>query len=46
MRDVTVEAIEPMVPTEVSDSLEPARDSRVLRDDGDSETLAMGTKMP
>lgn len=44
--DVAVVAIELIVPTEVSDSFEPDRDRRVLREDGDSVTLAIGTKMP
>lgn len=46
MRDVTVDAIEPMVPTEVSDSFDPARERRTLREDGDSDTLASGTNTP
>lgn len=45
-RDVAVDAILPSVPTEVSDSFEPALDKRDLRDSGDNDTLANGTKMP
>lgn len=45
-RDVAVDACVPTVPTEVRDSLDPDRDSRVLRDDGDNDTFASGTKMP
>lgn len=36
----------PIVPTDVSDSFDPDRDRRGFRADGDSETLASGTKMP
>ena len=45
-RDVFVDVILPMVPIELSDSLEPARDKRDLRDNGDNDTLAKGTKIP
>ena len=45
-RDVAVDAILFIVPTDVSDSLDPARDKRVLRDDGDNVTLANGTNIP
>lgn len=45
-RDVAVDATLPRVPSDVSDSLEPARDKRDLRDNGDKETLANGTKIP
>lgn len=41
-----MDAIDPMVPTEVSDSFEPARDRRTLRDDGERDTLASGTNTP
>lgn len=46
IRDVAVDAMLPNVPTDVSDSLEPALDKRVLRDNGDNDTLASGTKIP
>lgn len=44
--EVAVVAIELIVPTEVRDSLEPDRDRRAFREEGDSVTLAIGTKMP
>lgn len=44
--EVAVVAIELIVPTEVSDSFEPDRDRRAFREEGDSVTLAIGTKMP
>lgn len=34
------------VPTDVRDSLDPARDNRLLREDGDKDTLAIGTNTP
>lgn len=45
-RDVFVDVMLPMVPIEVSDSFELERDKRVLRDNGDNETFAKGTKIP
>lgn len=45
-RDVAVDAIVFTVPTDVNDSFDPDRDKRTLRDDGDSVTLANGTKIP
>lgn len=45
-RDVAVDATLPNVPIDVSDSLEPARDKRDLRDKGDNETFANGTNIP
>lgn len=45
-RDVFVDVTLPMVPMELSDSFEPARDKRVLRDNGDNDTLARGTNIP
>lgn len=44
--EVAVVAIELIVPTDVSDSFEPDRDRRAFREEGDSVTLAIGTKMP
>lgn len=44
--EVAVVAIELIVPTEVRDSLEPDRDRRVFREDGESVTLAIGTNIP
>lgn len=46
MRDVFVVAMLFMVPIEVRDSREPLRVRRVFFVDGDSDTLAMGTKTP
>lgn len=46
IRDVFVVAMLFMVPIEVRDSREPARDKRVFFVDGDSDTLAIGTKTP
>lgn len=45
-RDVFVDVILPMVPIELSDSFELARDKRGLRDNGDNETFARGTNIP
>lgn len=48
-RDVFVDVmlpIVPIVPIEVSDSLEPARDIRGLRANGDNDTFAKGTNIP
>lgn len=45
-RDVFVDVMLPIVPIELSDSFEPARDNRDLRDNGDNETLANGTNIP
>lgn len=45
-RDVFVVAMLFMVPIEVSDSREPVRESLVFLDDGDKETLAIGTNTP
>lgn len=45
-RDVFVDVMLPIVPIEVNDSFEPARDRRVLRDNGDNDTFAIGTKIP
>lgn len=45
-REVAVEAILPIVPTDVRDSFDPDRERRGFRADGDSDTLANGTNMP
>lgn len=48
-RDVFVDVMlpnVPIVPIEVSDSLEPARDIRDLRANGDNDTFAKGTNIP
>lgn len=45
-RDVFVDVMLPMVPIELSDSFELARDKRGLRDNGDNDTFARGTNIP
>jgi len=45
-RDVAVDIVLPIVPTDVNDSLELARDKRYRLEAGDIVTFAMGTKMP
>lgn len=45
-REVAVDVTLPIVPTDMRDSLEPARDMRLSFDDGESVTLATGTKIP
>lgn len=44
--EVAVVVIELIVPTDVSDSFEPERDSRAFREEGDSVTFAIGTNIP
>lgn len=45
-RDVFVDVILPIVPIELSDSFELARDKRDFRANGDNDTLAKGTNTP